>query len=825
MSTTPLPTLAELPATLTALPQWVGWKPIVDREHPGKKPKKWPVSVWPHPEGGSRLWSASSTDPETWAECAPVLEFVARRHLAGPGFVFAKDDPFTGIDADGCLNTEGAIAEWWAPWHEALLPVAYAEVSPSGTGIKYWVRGHVADALNQKFPDGTGVECYSWGRYFAVTGRRVAGCQGEPQDAQAVVDALVAHFRPAEPEPEPEPAAPERQREAPAAAPATGWRADRQRAVDAQLRDWVARKVENARQRMAGATDGTRHKLRHDMGRLLGGVIAAAPGMLSVDEAEGVIFGAQRPEHHVSTELRAIRAGLANGSTDALDDLPEHPTDEDPVVRAGRACCPRCGTAIQRSRFPYAEGAVDAPGWYCPRCKGAMRWPLGAWQGPGLVGDATAPVTVPVTADEGQARELPLLIRARDLGKLPPGVPLIPDILYVNKLHLLFGAPGAGKSFIAFDLAATIAQVYPVVYVAAEAVEDYEDRREAWEAAHGVGTDNLWFWRESIKFAIPGEVDRFIAQVAPLRPALVVIDPIANCMSGLVETTQEGMMVAIDAMEQIRRATGAGILPLHHTGWSEDRERGSSTLRGAARVVARAERAEDGTLKFVCVKKNQGAAFATRFLRFVPFANSVVPLPAARVERDAKAIPEKLYLIFEGLTKEGLAAGATHSQIVDYTSYPKATVTNLLDQGVRGGYITAAPKGNSRAYTLTDDGRLKLETHQDQAGHAGAGDRRHTVRAGKFTWEVCGPDVTGLAAVGVIDVAAPPTQAPSAYAAPEGYDDLPPPPDDDAPHPAAYGEPPAWDEPAPAPTPQGPSRAQAMAERLRARKEQQHAAD
>lgn len=788
-----IPPPTAIPAWLAARDQWVAWRLSHDPKDPGRKAKKIPVC----PHTGR---NASSTNDETWGSLDEALACATTRRLAGVGAVVVRENGETWIDADGCL-IDGEVAEWWAAWHTALLDVAYAEVSPSGTGIKYWTRATIESSLVRKFADGTGVEVYSEGRYFTVTGNRCDGCQDAPQPAQDVVDALLAHFAP--PPEEPKSRGPEREREAPRAEPATGWRVARQRAVDAQLARWVERKIATARSQMANAVPGELHHRRVQLGKLLGGVIAVAPHLLSPEAAEAILFGARPPATHSRQELEAIRDGLRYGDAAAFtgEDLPRDLwTDEDLVIRAGRACCPRCGTPVKGSRYQYAPEVDDDRGWYCPRCTGPMKWPTAAWTGPALV-DA---LVVPVTADGDQAaaaRDLPLLLRASDLGKLPPAVPLIPEILFVNKLHVLFGAPGAGKSFVAFDLAATISQIYPVVYVAAEAVEDFEDRREAWEALHGVACPNLWFWRQSVKFANPADVERLIAAIGPLRPALVIIDPIANCMSGLVEGTQEGMMVAIDAMEQIRMATGAGVLALHHTGWDGARERGSSTLRGAARVVIGLERAEDGTLKFTCVKKNQGAPFATRYLRLVLAGErgSVVPLPASRVVQDTKRVPEKLYLIFEGLTKEALSDGATHAQITDYTGYPKSTTTNLLDAAVRGGYVAVRPKGNTRVYTLTDEGRIKLERHLEPA--APADSRTPTPQAGRFTWEVCGPDVTGLDAVGAIDPKEPPTQGPSSYTAPEGYDEPEPEPDE------------------------APSPAQAMVARFRAMHGGPHAAD
>jgi primase-polymerase (primpol)-like protein len=62
-------------------------------------------------------------------------------------------------------------------------------VSPSGLGVKIWVRGvWPADAENQNAEHG--IEVYSEGRYFAVTGVRVEGSPAGIRECQSDLDWL-----------------------------------------------------------------------------------------------------------------------------------------------------------------------------------------------------------------------------------------------------------------------------------------------------------------------------------------------------------------------------------------------------------------------------------------------------------------------------------------------------------------------------------------------------------------------------------------------------------------------------------------------------------
>lgn len=150
--------------------QWILWRSIVR----GGKLTKVPWSVYDQP--------ASSTAPETWHdwECA-VIQYRPTYH-AGLGFVFRENGGFAGIDLDGCRNPEtGEIDEW--AWVTIDRFKTYAEISPSGTGVKLFMRcsRSISKGINKKldmpakYGKTPGIEVYTHGRYFAVTGNVIRG--------------------------------------------------------------------------------------------------------------------------------------------------------------------------------------------------------------------------------------------------------------------------------------------------------------------------------------------------------------------------------------------------------------------------------------------------------------------------------------------------------------------------------------------------------------------------------------------------------------------------------------------------------------------------
>lgn len=166
-----------VPEELKRLKRWVLWK-YESREG---KPTKVPYSV-----GGGR---ADATRPESWETYTAVCNMhkMANGRYNGVGFVFSQDDPYCGIDLDDCRNPEtGEIT----PWAQDIINTmgSYSEVSPSGTGVKIWIKGKKNTSRCRTGYESGEIEIYDNGRYFTVTGNAL----NEPTitERQTELDAL-----------------------------------------------------------------------------------------------------------------------------------------------------------------------------------------------------------------------------------------------------------------------------------------------------------------------------------------------------------------------------------------------------------------------------------------------------------------------------------------------------------------------------------------------------------------------------------------------------------------------------------------------------------
>jgi len=181
-----------VPEGLKALPRWLCWR----YEERGGKPTKVPYDA----RSGRK---ASSTDPSTWTDFDTAL--AASHAYDGIGIVLG--DGLAGVDLDNSVDENGNLK----PWAQQLVSRldSYTEFSPSGRGVKVFLRGSLKRTGNRRDLGDGHIEVYSADRYFTVTGHHLAGTPKAVQDREAALDELhLELFPPQEDPPATRPAEP-----------------------------------------------------------------------------------------------------------------------------------------------------------------------------------------------------------------------------------------------------------------------------------------------------------------------------------------------------------------------------------------------------------------------------------------------------------------------------------------------------------------------------------------------------------------------------------------------------------------------------------------
>ena len=114
--------------------------------------------------------NAKSNDPGTWGTFGQAVSYFQKHKNNGIrtiGFEVGES-PFVGIDLDHCIDFETATFDHLAIDVIKILNT-YTEISPSGTGIRMFVKGKIPED-NRKSGN---FEIAQAGKYFSVTGRHL----------------------------------------------------------------------------------------------------------------------------------------------------------------------------------------------------------------------------------------------------------------------------------------------------------------------------------------------------------------------------------------------------------------------------------------------------------------------------------------------------------------------------------------------------------------------------------------------------------------------------------------------------------------------------
>ncbi|MGR9117673.1 MAG: AAA family ATPase, partial [Gammaproteobacteria bacterium] len=236
------------------------------------------------------------------------------------------------------------------------------------------------------------------------------------------------------------------------------------------------------------------------------------------------------------------------------------------------------------------------------------------------------------------------LIRSVDdlLSSLGPANWLIKNYFELDSLALMFGDPGAGKSFVAMDLALHVATGTPwhgnktqkrsVIYAAGEGHHGLASRARAGADYHRIDITGapLYFSLRAAAFydeesaADVSEAINRLSKQNGVHPGLVVIDTLARNFGPGNENSTDDMNKFIAHLDLfIRQRFGATVLIVHHTGHSDkNRARGATALKAALDSEYKISRDENNIVRLDCTKMKDAVIPDS-----LAFAMKVVELP------------------------------------------------------------------------------------------------------------------------------------------------------------------------------------------------------
>ena len=182
------------------------------------------------------------------------------------------------------------------------------------------------------------------------------------------------------------------------------------------------------------------------------------------------------------------------------------------------------------------------------------------------------------------------LLGADELRDLPPLAWHVRGVLPAVGLAALYGPSASGKSFLAFDMAAAIAEgqrwfdcrveAAPVVYAALEGEAGFKLRAQAWEVSRGRALpDGLRMMLQPFKLT-DGQDVLDLAAVVPAG-AVVVVDTLNRAAPTADENSSRDMGEILEAAKTLQSLTRGLVLLVHHTG-----KNAAAGLRGHSSLFA-----------------------------------------------------------------------------------------------------------------------------------------------------------------------------------------------------------------------------------------------
>jgi primase-polymerase (primpol)-like protein len=175
----------KIPEVLKGIPNWLVWKYAWN---PNKKRKDGSgvLGEYDKPPFNARTRAlADTTNPATWCAFDTAWAAYQSGHWNGIGIVLTEEMGIVGIDLDRCVNYDTDVIDDWV--QEIVDQIdSYAEISPSGTGVRILAHGRKPAGRCVK----GSFEIYGKGRYLTITGHHLrdtpTGVEERPEQIAAV---------------------------------------------------------------------------------------------------------------------------------------------------------------------------------------------------------------------------------------------------------------------------------------------------------------------------------------------------------------------------------------------------------------------------------------------------------------------------------------------------------------------------------------------------------------------------------------------------------------------------------------------------------------
>lgn len=268
----------------------------------------------------------------------------------------------------------------------------------------------------------------------------------------------------------------------------------------------------------------------------------------------------------------------------------------------------------------------------------------------------------PFEQSEGQSDYFDMLSVA-DIMALPAPRYLIDRHLMQQSTCIVYGDPGAGKSFLTLDWALHLSsgatdwhgdEIEPierpsVIYIAGEGVSGYQTRIKAWLARHPEADPALPGFRlihQTMNFTSMEMVVKLVKSIKHIcgGATLIVVDTVAKSIAGAEENSTKEMGLFVAACVNISKHFDCAVIGVHHTNKAGGM-RGSSAVPGGVDTIFKLERKKGSNTGYLmCEKQKDGPGEWTETFQLETVCVGVdhkgKPVSSLVVSKDAAEVRE-----------------------------------------------------------------------------------------------------------------------------------------------------------------------------------------
>ncbi|MEZ5217873.1 MAG: AAA family ATPase [Ilumatobacteraceae bacterium] len=298
---------------------------------------------------------------------------------------------------------------------------------------------------------------------------------------------------------------------------------------------------------------------------------------------------------------------------------------------------------------------------------------------------------------------------------MPPPVPLVDGLLDLDSVVLMYGNRGSFKSFVGIDLGLSIAAGIDwhgckvtqgvSMYVVAEGQGGLAPRFDAWVTARSQkDPDDFYSFPKPVNLLDPLQVVRLAEDARKAGARLVILDTLARCFVGGDENSARDAGMAVEQLDIIRRATGACVLLVHHSGKSAaSGARGSSAFEAACDTVLEVV-GEGDAVTITPTKQKNHELGRPIMLKAWKELDSIVLGAADPVS----TMPTAVLATLRGLADVEVAGGVSAKVWRLSSDQPESSFFRHRKHLLTLGLVEQFGSGNQARYQVTDLGTLTL---------------------------------------------------------------------------------------------------------------------